>query len=489
MLFGRPFFITVFLIIAFSSSASVRAGDPTVSIITASPAALAELNQHLPNALSQRLGEMAMQYAGPFSTAVSLDSPAGVWLNWHDGLPRPILLLKDFDQDAFKQIVESKGLVIESRGDGISELALASPVFFRESNGWFFLASSADDLREVADPLAGMDGDVVHTLAARVQLGRVPASARTEIAKVIATRLLPPAISEANAIDADGLIHLYSSRLINDLTTQSETILVTVDSESDGLTFHADVEGPKISRLVQKAPKVALPGANDFTNGFRLHSSLRDEEVALLMWWAKSLPEQVNGAFESATIEDRQGKQAIFEAVQILADAIGKTAVLGEVEAFGTLVGPELETPLVGVRVHSGQWVDEKLNQWINAGHAGELHVGGVELNFETVQDVRLHRFTLAESDAEMVTVTVGIGTDRVFLTSGNEGLSALRDMLNQQASGTEIPSPLQLRLNDVSVASVLGWVGQDEVQGRLELTSDYTDRGVHYEVKFLTQK
>lgn len=117
------------------------------------------------------------------------------------------------------------------------------------------------------------------------------------------------------------------------------------------------------------------------------------------------------------------------------------------------------------------------------------MQVSGVEFDFETINGLKLHRFTIAEPDAEAFAVTVGIGAGNVFLTSGQDGLLALREILEKQPNSNEIPSPLQLNLDGVSVASSLGWSGDEVQRGRLVLNSVYTDQGVRYEASFVAQK
>lgn len=467
---------------------SVQAADHAVTVVAKSPAAISSLTASVPPQAKRIVLSAIAQFGGPLLSNIATDAPVGFWLDWNGELPSPVIFFQPKKRAAFLDSIKQTGQETRRLGNGITEIVSESPTYIRESQKWLFVSTSASQLQRVEDPSRMLAADDPAVVTLRINNNKIPQDTRSELINIVTQRLLPPMIHEPGEISLDSLVNQYTQRVLKDLTNQAQSITIHINGNPSTINLSVHADGWKLASLVQKHTRAALPGPALFGNGFRAHVSLRDEDVAALNQWSQALPKQIASAFEDASIDDRSGQEGMLEGVRILSTLLSNTAYTSELEACGSLVGPEEDTPIVGVRIRSGDGFAKELRRWVNEGYAAEFGVGGVELDLETVNQVTLHRLTFVDDIDAPLSIVVGIGEDRIFATAGNEGLLALRRLLNQSGQ-VQPPTPLQLQLKDVNVASILGWERDESQSGNLHISSEYTDRGIRYDIEFKQRK
>jgi hypothetical protein len=467
------------------SLTKAEAKDAAASLVARSPAALLEMGKHLPGGLVKNIRESLSDIAGPMATVAASDQPLVIFLNWQGDLPTPIICLYNHNVEALKIFQKMPGLTSNEVEPGITEVSFSGSIFLKQSHDWLCVATAASDLRDVEDALAKIDIHPEHAITVNVNLRQVPVAARSEIAEVLAVRLLPPSIGNADDFSAEQLFQLYSARLMRSFASDGDTIRVTGDAADDGIHLAVEVDGAKLRRVSQAASSFPQIDQTLASRMVSFHTALNDEEVALLTWWAQGIPERMVASMKEADIKDRKGQEGLKGIAQGIAQLLTQVAQDGTLEGVVGLLGEEHEYPVFGFKIPSGQSLENFLRQTLATPSAQDLGITAAEFDIEQINGVRFHRISLGGVDDEALPILIGIGDKVAFVTSGKPGVDALRNWLSRSDAQSSEPTPLAIQIEDFDLSSMFGWQPSAKAANdKFSLTSQYTEHGVRYEIK-----
>ncbi len=480
--------LTACLVLTALFAFRVHASDHAVTLLAKSITELEQVSRSLPTAIANGLKETATVLAGPFGDCVSADQPAGLWIDWTGGkAPDTTLFVRAPQMHLLEEAIKRSGATVELVGGGIYKIDGERPVYYRESLGWLFFTHSPAALK-YSNQLPDEANNPESPLAVNIQLNKVPASVREEVSHTIALRLLPPRVAAAYEMSSDKLVQLFTKHTLQTVASHADQLTIKINAGEAGLHASIDVVGDDIQR-----PNAAAKF--DFNNGltrlgsknaFSWHTGLREQEVAMISWWAQSFEQQANSSFDSATIEQRAGRAAFAEAGKILGKLVTQLALSGEIEGCFCTVGTDGEIPVVGLSVPGAAKVTEQLRQFTTTTDVSHLGILGAEFAAKAVRGTELHRFSIGDGSNSPAVFVVGVGPSEIYLTVSAVGERALVELLENKIESKRQPQPIELKLEDFSIGDLFGWKDESkEGSRRVSITSEYTGQGIHYDLMF----
>lgn len=470
-----------------------RSSEHAVEVIANNPAELLRLRAHLPSVVSDGLNSSAVGLVGPLQVAVDQNQPLGIWLDWtsEDAPPETVVFVRNPAMHQLDETLESNAIARELVSRGIYKLELQHPLYYRQSGDWLYVSHSLDAVESVRQA-PQFDSQSQHPLNTSIQLTKIPASVRGEVAKVLALRCLPTEIATARELSSDLLVQMFVNRLFESISQQGEEAHLGVANLEAGISVSIDVDGRKLLQPTSQFSRLFFEGGLSTTqarNHGSVYTRLTEREVGMLSWWAQSLAEQVRGDVQSANIKDREGSGAVVEIAKEFSRLIAEVAISGEIETCFAFVGDEEELPILGVAVPDAQRVWTTLEKLSQQTALEQLGIIGMEPRFKSVSGFDLHRFTIGESGEDASYITVAVGEKAIFVTAGTPGLKALEALLAAFRKDARAPQPLNLRLDNFPVANLFGWKAPadkpDENNAPATIASRYTDDGFHIDVIF----
>ncbi len=477
------------------SSAQGQFSDKhAVVIATPSLEHLQELGKLLPHEAEHQIREMIEQFAGPLASLQSTNSPFGLWLDWKQETPNFGLFLTNDHRTELLRVLDKYNLTTIDLGDGLFEIKSGNPIYFREHGHWLLLSGDRSELAEAFDPTPYIQAAKNQALRLHVVNAKIPASARTAIAQVAATRLLPTSLDGPDEVSSERLIHWYGQRILDQLLDQADSLQITFAVDQGHLNMDVEAAGKKLSQGMREPANSHLPLQANEENSARFHLTLMDEEVAFLNWWSASLADQVLQGTDQVEIEDRKGVNALTSGARVISQLIRKSVQSGQIEGYIQKVGKQEDesTPLIGLRIKEGNWFADELRKWAESSDAKNLNLRGTEWNMDEIHGVKIHRFNFVDENDELTTVIVGLAPDVLYLSSGNIGLDQLRRVLDDSEQANpqknESTRPLSFFLPEVGLERFFGWNSAQKVTSPLtgvRLTSEYTEKGLRYHFSF----
>ncbi len=123
-----------------------------------------------------QIGQMGTLMAGQYTEGLDSSKPIGFLLKTNGEEFKPLGMLPIKDLKAFLGGLEAQLGEPEDAGNGVLELAGPAPIYLKESNGWAFVAQSADDLTDLpGDPLQTLgDMNKSYDIAIRGFIQNIP---------------------------------------------------------------------------------------------------------------------------------------------------------------------------------------------------------------------------------------------------------------------------------------------------------------------------
>ncbi|HBE69793.1 MAG TPA: hypothetical protein DDW52_16735 [Planctomycetaceae bacterium] len=468
------------------------AGEHAVEVIARDPAELQRIQAHLPTVVSNGLSESASDLVGPLHTALSQNQPLGVWLDWkaNDTPPETVVFTRGPAMHNIDEALQTQKINRELVGGGVYELQLPSPLYYRQSGDWLYISHSMSAVESVRQAPV-FDSASQHPLNTSIQLAKIPASVRAEVAKILALRCLPTEIATARELSSDLIVQMFVNRLFDSISQQGDEIHIGVANLEAGISASIDVHG-RLPQPTSQFSRLCFEGGMDTTQALNhgsVYTRLSEREVGMLSWWAQSLAEQVRGDLRSANIEDREGSEAVVEVTKELARLVAEVAISGEIETCFAFVGDEEQSPILGIAIpdaHRAWTTIEDLSQHVALGQLG---ITSTERLAKSVDGFDFHRITIGESGEDASYITLAVGDQAIFATAGTPGVKSLEALLAAYRKDARAPQPLTLRLNHFPLANLFGWktLG-DKPAAKMEpatISSRFADEGFHMNIIF----
>ena len=468
-----------------ATASSSFAADHAVTVTIRSSDDVKQLALQFPTRLTSELQFSLQSIAGPVLDIISEESSVVVYLDWYTDLPDPIVCIKNYRQEslrALKELSKDQAVTLES---GIIQIKAAAPIYLKEELSWLYIATTEDSLRNIQPPTLSKDSADSAPVQAEIQLQKIPAGTRQEIANVLSRRLLPPAIATVDEFSAEQLIQTYTKRLLASFANQADTIVLEAQATETGPQIDLRVAGRQLSPIAIKRSKLPVTGVDANVPAFAFHTSLSDEEVAYMTWWAQGLPDRTLASFQEAQIEDRSGEAGLQQLSSAGAKILRGIAQSGTLEGLAAFTGEKHDVPLIGIAVPDTKAVRSQLEQLANDPSLKELGLTAAELDLENTPDFQLHRFTFGGIQEEPFPLWIGMSPSAVYLMVDSESVEFLKSWLAADKVNEANSAPLQLNWPQFNLASYLGIEGPgSDVEGTLELTSQYTDSGLQFQIK-----
>ncbi len=474
--------------LATTAQAEVNTHGAVLTV--ASPEAFGELGHLLPQAVETEVREMVRSIAGPVVVAATSQEPFGLILDWQRDEPVPTAFIVNPKMDAFFSVLSKLSIEPKQTDDGIYEVTVARPLYFREQNNCLYISPSREAIKHAQVPAASLVQDAARPVTLEINLTKIPASSKSEIANVLLTRMMPLSDAGPDEITADNLAHRYTQRLLQGVTRDGESLTLQVSRENGVTQLQFDVNGRKLVRSRRGDANLLLPTVQDGEQAARVHLDLQEEEVAYLSWWAQSLQDRAVAEFQQATIEERANEAAIVKLMNLVGNTISQSVQKGKVELYMNLVGEEKDIPVFAASIASGDQLERQLKEFVSTGSVRDLGLSGVEWNLDQVGEFRIHRFTFADptaSNDDPVTVELAVAEQAIYVSPTAEGHRAMRAKIAELGTEAKDPQPIAIRIPGLNLAGVLGWKNNDAAAANEQtatIQSAYTAEGLQFTVR-----
>ncbi len=464
---------------------TVNANEHAVSVTIRSVDEVKELALQFPTRLTAELQNSLQAIAGPLLSVADNDSPVMIYLDWQGDLPEPIVCMKNYRREALaalKTLSQAESVTLPS---GVIKIEAAAPIYLKEELEWLIISTREESAQKTQPPVPSAAAEHLAPLHAEIQLQKIPTATRLEIAKVLARRVLPIEIATVDEFSAEQLVQLYTKRLIDSLANQAETLEVAARATASGPELSIKANGQQLRPVSVSESKLPLTHMTPDVAFVSLHTSLSDEEVAYMTWWAQQLPERTIASFKEANIEDRSGEAGLQQLAQAGAGLLRRIAQSGTIEGFLALTGENHELPVFGFAVPDTASVRTQLEQLARDPALKELGLMAAEFDVRQSDQFALHRFTFGGVQDEPLPLWIATSKTAVYLLVDSKSVDDLKAWLPDAGEPMPSATPLQLNWPGFSLAGYLG-LGNDQnsAQGTLQLIGSYTETGLQLRIQ-----
>ncbi len=349
--------------------------------------------------------------------------------------------------------------------DGVIELKRPDrSLFLKESGGWAFIASAAEEL----DPLPADPGIVAgpltksYDVALHVQVKNIPAMFR-EIAVVYLTQAFQEGMKQQPGDDEA----IKDRKKLVDARFKSITDAIDgADRFTLGWLLDEKTSGSSLEIKVDALPESSLARSFELNNGVAsslgglmlpsgainvmLASKLSDEEKPERSAEIDVLRDMALDKIDDWN-EDKAFAKATEDLVTELADSLKQTIAAGKRDVAISVIPRDTLSAIAGAFVADPAAIEKSFKKFSAA--AAKSYPGAPKPKFDAdkVGDVRFHTVALPVYKAdgvklfgEQLDIALGIGPHHVYLAVGKDGLPSLKKALAASGSQGEKSSPAQ---------------------------------------------
>ncbi|MFO0864853.1 MAG: hypothetical protein U0744_09415 [Gemmataceae bacterium] len=370
------------------------------------------------------------------------------------------LLIPVDDEKKFLALIEGFPVTVNAFGGGVYTISNPSPIEFylKFANKYAYItAMNKNSLDNMVDPAkvlgTAKDGPLFH---ASGRFDQVPETARQLVLAAVEDKLQEEANkNQPNETPASKELRVAILRqmtqgmksLLNE--GQEASLKVDIDPTNKKVKIESSLTGKTGTDLAK-----TIQGAAEKKSGF---ASLGNNDPAVRGSLNMMVPDSVRKAFnkvidEAATkslesISDAPKKKQ----AQELFDALSPTLRSGEVDLFGSLMGPGADKKyvvLAGTKVEKGKHLQETLLKLLDEllAQAPDQVKALIKLNIDESNGTKIHRFDIPAMGGDQeklerivgaLQLSIAIREDAAFIALGSGGQDALKEAL--KAKGTVV--------------------------------------------------
>lgn len=460
----------------------------------------------------------------PYVQDVDPTSPAGWLAALKDNKPSGVVFLGAANFPGILAKIEEQLVKPQDIGGGLLKLSLQQDYFLKQEGKWVYVADQVAHLGGVpADPSQFLGGlDKRYTLAARVDVGRIPRELRDGFLNQLRTgaeRQLARDMADKPAAEQEQARQIAQQglALLAALVADTDQVTVGWGTDSAGGKTFLDVsltarEGTKLAEHMRNAAatpaRFAGLAAGDNVVSLAYDLTIPPRVLALSLPAAAQARERLLKQIESsARIPGEEAKAALQEAVSTLGEVF--VASLARGELHGGLVCKTTATSLqvaAGAAVVDGARLEPALRKLAD-GLGNQAGLPHVSFDVQSYQGTEFHRlrWTLPESrviarqllgpELELV---IGTAPDHIGLALGTDAVELLTQVVDAaQASPASAGSPLSVSMavrpllalaqrldSNPTVTAMSKAVSNSPGGDQLTLTARSLERGVVYRLE-----
>ncbi|MCC9606309.1 hypothetical protein LOC68_18520 [Blastopirellula sp. JC732] len=411
------------------------------------------------------IGLTVAMMSAPFTQGIDKSRPVGVVVRT-DG--------QQFNYIGFIPVTNLKALLLilrdqigepQDMGDGVFVLEGPLPIYYKEVEGWVFVAQDKESLADVpakpADLLANLPKD--YDLAAKVNLDNIPELFREMLIAQMRNGIELSLEQEQGESDEDfaqrqQMVELQVAQLERMLTEITDlTIGWNVDKEA-GKTY-VDVAynvapGSKIAEQLALNKGVTSDFSGFLSNGsagtIHISSKIAPEEIGTTV-------KQLNAGRQKAFMEiednpdlDDKSRDAATRLIDLSMDALIETIKAGKIDMGITVdLAPNKMTFLMGAFVADGKRVEDGFKEILKMVE-DQPNFPGVKWNADSHQGVAFHVIEgpvpADEEEArklfgEKLIIVLGIGEKSAYMSIGNDAIAKLKKVIDDSLAGAGQPT------------------------------------------------
>ncbi|WP_186767395.1 hypothetical protein [Blastopirellula retiformator] len=461
----------------------------TVAVVSVAPFAkvLGDVQYLTEIADHDEIGLTVAMMSAPLTQGIDKNRPIGVVVRT-DG--------QEFNYVGFIPVTNLKALLIlledqvgepQDMGDGVFVLEGPLPIYYKEVEGWAFVAQDKASLADVpAKPaalLANLPTD--YDVAAKVNLNNIPELFRDMLIAQMKSGIELTLEQEPGESDED---FAQRRQMVQLQVAQLERLLNEIEDLAIG--WNVDKEAGKtyidVTYNVAPGSKIAEQLAmnkgvtSDFT-GFMINSSAGTLHVT-----SKIAPEeidntvkQLNAGRQKAFLEiennpdlDEKARDAATRLVDLSIDTFVETIKAGKFDMGMTVdLAPNKMTFLMGAFVADGKRVEDGFKEILKMVE-DQPDFPGVKWNADSHQGVDFHVIEgpvpATEEEArklfgEKLIIVLGIGEKSAYLSVGNDAIAKLKKVIDDSLSGAGQPlaSPMTMVVSAKPILEFINSIDQ----------------------------
>jgi len=402
------------------------------------------------------------------TSKVDQNKPIGASLSFVNGDLKPLIFMPVSDlQGLFTQVRDQVGSPKELE-KGLYELQVGGQqMYVREGEGWAFMSNDKASLSKTPANPADMISDLTkkYDLAIQVNVQNIPNDLRQ-----VAMTQIKAIMEQAAQNGADPLQEQMQANLQRQMTqlvdeTDSITIGLAIDAKEQNISAEFAMtakDGTDLAKTMAlnnnlKSMFGGLVG-QQAAMGLSVVSKMASEDIEQLMGSMKGMREQAMAMIDNAgELPDQATRDDMKSAVGMIMDSLEATLKGGTLDISTAINLDDDEFEMVAGGLLTDATKFESGVKKIVETAKTKFGFDGAKLNVGSFQSVNFHTVSVPLNGADEnvqnifgdnLEVTLGIGKDRMYVAIGEEGIKAIKKVIeNAGSSKTETAIPMNMSL------------------------------------------
>lgn len=491
---AQSIIFTTGLMAAMACASTIRAAEPVAVVSISGVNNLVNDIKYLSAAAGAgHLGQMAETMSQPFMQGISRDKPVGLIVSFENNNFEPLAFIPIDDLDATMDMLSENLGKPRDSGNGVFEIAGPQPSYLKEQNGWAFVATNIDALKNLpANPKGILDGlNEEYDIAIRANIDSIPKEYRDM------------ALDQMRAGIRQGLDRLPGEsdeqyELRKQLVESQMEQMNALFNQTDQITFGWLIDGQQqmthmdmtvtakpgtdlANQMGQlKSAKSKFAGFMNDEAAITMNSSsmLRPQDIAQTKTMLSSFRETAIKEIENDDdLPDQDARNAAQDLVGDLFDILDATLESGVMDAGLSISLDEQSMTMVGgLHVADGNAVEESLKKLVKLAKQ-EPDFPGIQFNAQSHGNVRFHTMQVPipegedarEILGEVLDVAIGIDKQAAYFAMGNDCITKLKQVIDNSAQSTgKIVDPFTMQVALTPIAEFVASIEENPLVGTI---------------------
>jgi uncharacterized membrane protein len=442
---------------------------------------------------------------GKAATAIDKTKPWGVIVQTDGSTFYPVVCLPISKPDDILDVAKAYGADVKDGENGTKELVLPNrpPLYMKSQNDAVFISSAAASLSRLPanalEILTKMVAD--YDLSAAVAVKNIPEMYRQFAIGALQAGMQQGMRKQPGETDEQfGERQRLAQAQVEQVTRmikEIDTVKIgwAIDSQQRRTYFDFTYQFLPDSKMAKQVAAYGQPHTN-FAGFYQPDAAITAtvstdadpkliaEDLTQFENMLRNVRQQLNSRIDKTEHETTQSREAVKAAISDVMDSLEATVKAGHIDAGGAYqFSPEHVTFVAGLRLKEPEKIEEALKK-VEA--AGPEHVTKVQWNAANHAGVRFHTLTApVRPDTKEVAerlglgtelnMTLGIGSDAVYLGFGKDNLDALKKAIDaSQAAPNKAVPPFEA---SIALQPIMEFFGNKVPDGpKKEFSKSLTD-------------